>query len=121
MKIDEAINKCRDLAYGDIDAFEAYHVEGFRDAEYEQLAEWLEELRKGRNETLVATFTLSKEDMQEIVDKKVKGIELDIQAIRNQAIDDFVEAVRRKFPDDRNAITNLEIIAEQLKEGGSNG
>lgn len=34
-----------------------------------------------------------------------------------QAIDDFVETVRRKFPDDRNAITNLEIIAEQLKAG----
>lgn len=43
--IDEAINKCRDLAYGDIDPFEAYHIEGFKDEEYEQLANWLEELK----------------------------------------------------------------------------
>lgn len=38
-----------------------------------------------------------------------------------KAINDFVETVKKIFPDDRNAITNLEIIAERLKAGGNDG
>lgn len=45
----------------------------------------------------IATINISKEDMQEIIDEKMKeielGIELDIQEIRNKAIDEFVEKI----------------------------
>lgn len=34
-----------------------------------------------------------------------------------KGIDDFVNAVKAKFPDDRCGIMNIEIIAEQLKAG----
>ena len=34
----------------------------------------------------------------------------------NKAIDDFVNAVKEKFPDDKNGIFNIEKIAQQLKE-----
>lgn len=39
----------------------------------------------------------------------------------NKAIDDFVNAVKTKFPDDRCGIMNIEIIATQLKAGGTDG
>ena len=37
----------------------------------------------------------------------------------NKAIDDFVYAVKRRFPNDKNGIFHIEKIAEQLKEGGT--
>ena len=39
--------------------------------------------------------------------------------IRNKAIDEFVEAVKRRFPYDKNGVFHIELIAEQLKEGGT--
>ena len=39
--------------------------------------------------------------------------------IRSKAIDDFVYAVKRRFPNDKNGIFHIEKIAEQLKEGGT--
>ena len=38
----------------------------------------------------------------------------------NKAIDDFVCAVKRRFTNDKNGISHIELIAEQLKEGGEN-
>lgn len=41
----------------------------------------------------------------------------DCANVRANAIDEFVNAVKEKFPDDRNGIANIERIAEQMKEG----
>lgn len=46
---------------------------------------------------------------------------LDIQTAYNKAIDDVVNAVKKKFPDDGCGIINIEIIAQQLKAGGIDG
>ena len=40
--------------------------------------------------------------------------------IRSNAIDDFVYAVKRRFPNDKNGIFHIEKIAEQLKAGAKN-
>lgn len=100
----------------------------------------MEELKKGNVITMAITF--NKEEMQKIVDEKVKDIELDIQAIKNQAIDDFADRLS-KYLDVENAtkygnenaeqqiksydtLMKYEIawaiddVAEQLKEGGKN-
>ncbi len=60
----------------------------------EQIAEWLEELKALRqNKKCIpfATIQIDKKYLQKIVDEKLKSIELDIQAIRNKAIDDVME------------------------------
>lgn len=36
---------------------------------------------------------------------------------RNKAIDELVNAIKEKYPEDKNAIIHIEIIAEQLKKG----
>ena len=40
-----------------------------------------------------------------------------VSYVYKKGIDDFVNAVIKKFPDDINGITNIKKIAEQLKEG----
>lgn len=60
-------------------------------------------------------------DIDKVVNEKVKEIELDIQAIRNNAIDDFVNGVKEILED--NTIYNMDCIytlAEQLRAGGEN-
>ena len=60
-------------------------------------------------------------DIDKVVNEKVKEIELDIQAIRNNAIDDFVNGVKEILED--NTIYNMDCIytlAEQLRAGGKN-
>lgn len=42
----------------------------------------------------VGIVKFNKEDMQEIVDEKIKEVELDIQAIRNKAITEFAERLK---------------------------
>ena len=109
---------------------------------HEQLAEWLEELREKPKSIPIANITINKDILQELVDKKVKEIELDIQAIMNKAIDDFASKLIMYFADQKllnapynddetdrtreiicetieNAISGVEEIAEQLKAGGS--
>ena len=87
------------------------------------LLEELEKLREGRNEIPIATITFSKKDLQKMVDEKIKDIKLDIQAIRNKAIDDFTEALIPRLTDaiyqkDVEGMSNLiNDIAEQLKKG----
>ena len=59
--------------------------------EYRELGtvEELQELKE-KNVIPIATIKFNKEDMQEIVDEKIKEFELDIKEIRNKAIDEFV-------------------------------
>lgn len=74
------------------------------------------------------TIKFSKEDMQEIVNEKVKEIELDIQAIRNNAIDDFVEKIQWEYLNgcgikqrEIEFLVNISNeVAEKLKDGGKN-
>ena len=55
--------------------------------------EWLEELKALRQNKKCIPFAIQidKNYLQKIVDEKLKSIELDIQAIRNKAIDDVME------------------------------
>ena len=48
---------------------------------------------KEKNVIPIATIKFNKEDMQEIVDKKIKEFELDAKEIRNKAIDEFAEEI----------------------------
>lgn len=38
----------------------------------------------------------------------------------NKAVDDFVNRISEKFPNDKNGLCNIEIIAESLKLGDAN-
>ena len=62
--------------------------------EYRELGT-VEELKalKEKKVIPIATIKFNKEDIQEIVDEKVAQIELDIQEIRNNAIDEFAEEI----------------------------
>ena len=136
MTIDEMISKlkieCKEqkdsVAYLETQEEYAYYIEPHRQAitACEQLAEWLEELKKlreGRNEIPIATITINNEALQKMVDEKVKEIEFDIQGIRNKAIDDFATALMPRltdaiYPKDVEGMSNLiNDIAEQLKKG----
>ena len=68
--------------------------------EHEQIAGWLEELKDIKSDG----FT---DDLLNM--GFTKGY--------NKAIDDFVCAVKRRFPNDKNGIFHIEEIAEQLKAG----
>ena len=58
-----------------------------------------------------------------ISDEDVKEIELDIQAIRNKAIDDFLKEIKIDIIATTFGlrICDAERIAEQLKAGGTDG
>ena len=71
-----------------------------------QLAEWLEELKAYHE---IGTVEECKD--------AVENIEKFYSLGYKKAIVDFVNAVKVKFPDDRNGIINIEKIAEQLKAG----
>ena len=75
-------------------------------------------LKEMGNVLPIATIKFSKEDMQKIVDEKVAQIELDIQEIRNQAIDEFFEQLQKYEDDDmwlRLKMSSIYEIAEQMK------
>lgn len=110
MTIDEAINDFKkmaenarnDIINGDNLEPQEKHYNSQLELyakEKEQLAEWLEELKAYREtkpkEIPFATIKFSKEDMQELVNEKVKEIEIDIQAIRNKAIDECLGVLYR--------------------------
>ena len=57
-------------------------------------------LKEKKNFLPIANITLNKKDMQEIVDEKIKEIELDIQKIGAKAIDEFVEKIKKKGIED---------------------
>lgn len=43
----------------------------------------------------IANVTFNKEDMQKMVDEKVKAIEIDIQAIKNETLNNLVEELEK--------------------------
>lgn len=137
MTIDEAIAHAREVAKRNREQWKNCPAE--RDTrehltceecaeEHEQLAEWLEELKKLREakpkEIPIATININEKDLRELVGEKLKEIELDIQAIRNEAIDDFVDSLDKHTQENwvehqEYGITwnDIERIAEQLKKG----
>ena len=75
-------------------------------------------LKYKKNVLPIASIEFSKEDMQKIVDEKVAQIELDIQEIRNQAIDEFFEHLQKYEDDDmwlRLKMSSIYEIAERMK------
>lgn len=67
--------------------------------EHYKVREWLEELKELRSQKIksIATIKFDKEDLQEILDKKIEemeiDIEYDIQKIRSDAIDEFQKEI----------------------------
>lgn len=51
---------------------------------------------KETNKQLVCEIKIDTEILQKIIDEKVAQIKLDIQEIRNQAIDEFAEQMQEK-------------------------
>ena len=93
------------------------------------MLEELEKLREGRNEIPIATITINNGALQKMVDEKVKEIELDIQEIRNKAIEDFAKECEAEYDNDgcpgvsdyldyKLSLREIFEIAEQLKAGG---
>lgn len=143
MTIDEAIAHAREVAKRNREQWKNCPAE--RDTrehltceecaeEHEQLAEWLEELKKLREakpkEIPIATININEKDLRELVGEKLKEIELDIQAIRAKAIDEFAEKICEKYTEEERNRNyrwysaqikqNIADIAEQMKVGGEN-
>ena len=57
----------------------------------------VEECEKYKRSCIVGVVKFDKEQLQSIVDEKVKDIELDIQEIRNRAIDEFSKIAIEEF------------------------
>lgn len=86
----------------------------------------VEECRKHKKGCCIATVTFDESQMQEIIDKKIKEFELDIQKIRAKAIDEFADKIKTEL-DIRFAFAGLETkfkvfkaideIAVQMKGG----
>ena len=87
-------------------------------------------LKNKKNVLPIANITINEEDMQKIVNEKIKEIELDIQKIRAKAIDEFAEEIRdwqidiqdNEYDADKFDFVFERIfeIAEQMKAGGKN-
>lgn len=80
-------------------------------------------LKYKKNVLPIATIEFSKEDMQKIVNEKVAQIELDVQGIRAEAIDEFVNLINECSGYTPNCIEHdlsltvytIHQIAEQMK------
>lgn len=87
-------------------------------------------LKNKKNVLPIANIIINEEDMQKIVDEKIKEIELDIQKIRAKAIDEFAEKICEKYTEEERNRNyrwysaqikqNIADIAEQMKAGGKN-
>lgn len=86
-------------------------------------------LKNKKNVLPIVNITIDEEDMQKIVDEKIKEIELDIQEIRAKSIDEFAEELKQDYRFDsicRDDVSfyeyckKIERIVEQLKAGGKN-
>ena len=89
-------------------------------------------LKYKKNVLPIANITINEEDMQKIVNEKIKEIELDIQKIRAKAIDEFAERLKdliaKNVEDAENSNdlcceifqSEIDEIAEQMKAGGKN-
>lgn len=76
---------------------------------------------KETNKQVVCEIKIDTEILQEIIDEKVAQIKLDIQEIRNQAIDEFAERLKGKYGCfgyiDEIKFEEVDEIAEQMKGG----
>mgnify|MGYP002557420481 FL=1 len=95
MTIDEVIQEYKEEAEEQRKVAKSLKAEEylFYAQKNEQIVEWLEELKALRQNKKCIPFAIQidKNYLQKIVDEKLKSIELDIQAIRNKAIDDVME------------------------------
>lgn len=97
--------------------YEAYKVIG-------TIAEF-RDLKINKNVVPIATIEINKEYIQKIVDEKVTQIEMDIQQIRNKAIDEFVEKIQWEYLNSCGLkqreidflVAVSSVVAEQLKGG----
>lgn len=90
MTIDEVIEKNRKFCCLNCDKFSCKECHDTRNQISDSLEE-LKALRQNKKCIPFATIQIDKKYLQKIVDEKLKSIELDIQAIRNKAIDDVME------------------------------
>lgn len=80
------------------------------------------------NKPPFATVSFNKDELQKIIDKKAQEYEIDAEKIRAKAIDEFVEKLKKRYPIAENDLftindvlhTEIDKIAEQMKEGGKN-
>lgn len=95
MTIDEVIQEYKEEAEEQRKVAKSLKAEEylFYAEKNEQIVEWLEELKALRQNKKCIPFAIQidKNYLQKIVDEKLKSIELDIQAIRNEAFDDVME------------------------------
>ena len=95
MTIDEVIQEYKEEADEQRKVAKSLNAEElcFYAEKNEQIAEWLEELKALRQNKKCIPFAIQIDNnyLQKIVDEKLKSIELDIQAIRNKAVDDVME------------------------------
>jgi hypothetical protein len=75
---------------------------------------------KEKNIIPIATIKIDKEEMQEIVDEKIKVFELDIKEIRNKAIDDLMGKVTEIDMSNADYKYLIQEV-ENLKRGVNNG
>ena len=119
MTIDEMIEEQRENAKTQREMAEEYFEEHIIDEkekiehlryanEFEQLAEWLEELKELRNMTASHLYAVAFN----------RGYLKAEKEVRNNAIDDFAEKVKEMYAFTILEEVQLEKIAEQLKAGG---
>lgn len=84
-------------------------------ADYEDLDERGMVIRNGEPTKCFANITFDKNDLQKMVDEKVAEIELNINAIREQTIDEFVKMLHR-YAFSNEYGTHIVFTPEQLDE-----
>lgn len=81
---------------------------------------------EGKSRQLFAEIKIDKDMLREMIDEKIKEFEVDIQATRNKAIDDFAEKLYNKSTDLKNIesddygmlhFEDVYEVAEQMKGG----
>ncbi len=127
MTIDEVIQEYREEAEGERKAAKALdriELESYA-KKNEQIAEWLEELKALRQNKKCIPFAIQidKNYLQKIVDEKLKSIELDIQTIRNKAVDDVMEKCEiqsRVICDAEQQMAYYGLSIRELRDIGNN-
>ena len=84
-------------------------------ADYEDLDERGMVIRDGEPQKCFAQITFDKDDLQELVDEKIAEIELDIDAVKEQTIDNFVKELSR-YAFSNEYGTHIVFTPEQLDE-----
>lgn len=80
-----------------------------------------EQEAKETNKKVVCEIKIDAGMMRKIIDEKIGQIELDVQEIRNKAIDEFAERLKGKYGCfgyiDEIKFEEVDEIAEQMKAG----